>query len=228
MLGAVNYNEVTWTALFIPSIPLTASTTYTARLAPGIKDKVGNPMASEYSWQFTTESPANIVVTLPDNAQDLNFGNVVINTTPSDKIVNVTSTGTLDLVLGNINKTGPHSEEFSIIEDKCSGKTLKQFENCMVKVGFQPSSIGVRSAMLSVPSNDSDSSTLEVALKGNAMERFLAGDCSGNGLTSIDEVQKCINQYLQVVFVQSCNDLDGNGQVMVEEVQSVINAYLGL
>ncbi len=47
-------------------------------------------------------------------------------------------------------------------------------------------------------------------------------------LTAIDELQKCINQYLKIIGVESCNDLNGDGEVLINEVQNVINAYLGL
>jgi len=183
LTGSVVYDEVTRTASFIPSIPLAASTTYTARLSTGIKDKVGNPMASEYSWQFTTESPANISASLPDNADKVNFGNVIVNSTSSEKIVSLQSTGTLDLILGNINKTGPHIGEFAITDDKCSGKMLKQFENCTLRVAFQPGSTGMRSANLSIPSNDSDTPTLDVLLMGSGMkpQHTLTVNKSGTG-----------------------------------------------
>ena len=56
----------------------------------------------------------------------------------------------------------------------------------------------------------------------------LPGDCNGDGQTTIDEVQKAINQYLGVSPVQSCCDFNGDGEVTIDEVQRVINAFLGL
>jgi hypothetical protein len=54
------------------------------------------------------------------------------------------------------------------------------------------------------------------------------GDCNGDGQTTIDEVQRAINQFLGISQVQSCCDLNGNGQVTIDEVQRVINAFLGI
>jgi len=54
----------------------------------------------------------------------------------------------------------------------------------------------------------------------------IPGDCNGDGQTTIDEVQKAINQYLEVSPAQPCNDLNGNGQVTIDELQKVINAFL--
>ena len=54
VLGSVSYNSSTYTATFTPSANLSYSTTYTATLSPAITDAAGNPLASAYSWSFTT------------------------------------------------------------------------------------------------------------------------------------------------------------------------------
>jgi hypothetical protein len=171
--GTVYYDEQSMTAYFIPSVALTHSTTYTARLSTGIKDKMGNSMASEYTWQFTTESPANIAVTLPDNADEVNFGDVLINSISDEKIVNISSTGTMDLILGSITVTGDDSGEFRVSEDNCSGVTLAQFNNCVVKVVLEPPSKGEKSAYLSIPSNDPDEDTVEVIMSGSGVTELV-------------------------------------------------------
>jgi hypothetical protein len=56
----------------------------------------------------------------------------------------------------------------------------------------------------------------------------LPGDCNRDGRTTIDEVQRAINQFLGISEVQRCNDLNGNGQVTIDELQKVINAFLGI
>jgi hypothetical protein len=56
----------------------------------------------------------------------------------------------------------------------------------------------------------------------------LPGDCNGDGQTTIDEIQKAINQFLEISPVQPCNDINGDGKVTIDEIQKVINAYLGL
>jgi len=52
--GSVSYNSGTCTATFTPSADLATSTTYTATLSTAITDANGNPLASVYSWSFTT------------------------------------------------------------------------------------------------------------------------------------------------------------------------------
>jgi hypothetical protein len=50
--GAVSY--VGFTATFDPDSDLAAGTTYTAMITTGAKDLAGNPLTSNYAWNFTT------------------------------------------------------------------------------------------------------------------------------------------------------------------------------
>ncbi len=52
--GSVSYNSITYTATFTPDADLAGSTIYTATLSTAITDTAGNPLASAYSWSFTT------------------------------------------------------------------------------------------------------------------------------------------------------------------------------
>ena len=54
------------------------------------------------------------------------------------------------------------------------------------------------------------------------------GDCNGDGVVNIGEVQKAINMFLGTLPAACGADCNGNGQVSIGEVQKVINAFLGL
>jgi hypothetical protein len=54
--GSVSYNSGSYTATFTPAADLAYDTTYTASLSTAITDAAGNPLASTYSWSFTTGS----------------------------------------------------------------------------------------------------------------------------------------------------------------------------
>lgn len=51
--GTVNYSGTT--ATFTPTAPLTANVVYTATISTGVKDLAGNPIVSNYSWNFSTD-----------------------------------------------------------------------------------------------------------------------------------------------------------------------------
>jgi len=52
--GTVTYSGMT--ATFTPAAPLTANVVYTATISTGVKDLAGNPIVSNYSWNFSTDA----------------------------------------------------------------------------------------------------------------------------------------------------------------------------
>jgi hypothetical protein len=76
--GTVAYTGMT--ATFTPSAGLEPNMIYTATVTRGVKDLAGNPMASDYSWSFTTADEATkypvVVSVTPANADT----DVAINT----------------------------------------------------------------------------------------------------------------------------------------------------
>jgi len=43
------------------------------------------------------------------------------------------------------------------------------------------------------------------------MYKWVSDDRNGDGKTTIDEVQRCINQFLGISPVEPCNDLNDDG-----------------
>lgn len=52
--GSVTYNATTMEAVFRPNEKLSFLTSYLAVLTKGIADRSGNPLSSDYTWQFST------------------------------------------------------------------------------------------------------------------------------------------------------------------------------
>lgn len=63
--GSVTYSGTT--ATFIPSSPLAPNTVYTGTITTGAKDASGIPLASNYTWSFTTSSAPTVISTDPAN-----------------------------------------------------------------------------------------------------------------------------------------------------------------
>jgi hypothetical protein len=64
--GTVSYNDTT--ATFTPSANLDFNTIYTATITIGAMDLAGNPIASAYTWSFTTESATITPTPIPTPA----------------------------------------------------------------------------------------------------------------------------------------------------------------
>jgi hypothetical protein len=67
--GTVVFDEVTYTASFIPTTPLATNTYYTATINSAVTDLDGNPLLTDHVWNFTTsETPAGQVSVANDAA----------------------------------------------------------------------------------------------------------------------------------------------------------------
>jgi len=98
VMGDVVYNAYSKTATFIPDSPLSEIVQYRATLTTDIEDIVGNPLASEDQWFFTTGS-------LPDS------------TAPTVDSTNPSNGGTGALLYGNTTATFDESMDPSTIND---------------------------------------------------------------------------------------------------------------
>jgi len=87
VVGVVTYAGVT--ATFNPLSSLAPSTTYTATVTTGAKDLAGNPLATGFSWGFTTgvaadTTPPTVSSTVPASAATGVASNQTINATFSE------------------------------------------------------------------------------------------------------------------------------------------------
>jgi ice-binding like protein/Big-like domain-containing protein len=75
--GTVAYSTIGATATFTPSSALAVNTMYTATIASGVQDLANNPLASAFTWSFTTGAT-------PDSTAP-----TVSSTTPADSATSV-------------------------------------------------------------------------------------------------------------------------------------------
>ncbi len=101
--------------------------------------------------------------------KSIGFGYVYTGTTSSAQTLTVSNSGDLNLKIGTITITGDNSSEFGKTVDYCSGQRLSPFGSCIVNVVFAPKSVGVKSAALSIPSDDSDQFDSNIGMTGTAI-----------------------------------------------------------
>ncbi len=129
------------------------------------------------SWYATVKD----VALSPDISVDPTshgFGSVALG----DALIQtftVSNTGDLDLEIDTLSITGTDATEFEIQNDNCSGQILSPSGTCTVDVAFSPTESGTKIADLTIPSNDPDEPTLNVALEGDGNDSEDEGD--GNG-----------------------------------------------
>lgn len=105
----------------------------------------------------------------------------------------ISNTGKTNLSVNAITIEGLNASDF-IIENNaadCSGRTLSPNETCTLGLAFSPTSQGQKSASLSISSNDPNTPTLSVMLKGSATEIvFPAPKIKVNGLEEIVNIKR--------------------------------------
>jgi hypothetical protein len=144
----------TITGTFNPTLPFGKKTATVSILSNDPKKPTVNVKISGNA------PPAKISV----SPTSVNFGNVNLGST-SGKTITVKNTGTSDLVISNINITGSNASEFSQTND-CT--TIPAGGSCTITGTFTPTSIGIKSATMSISSNDPKKPTVDVKLSGKA------------------------------------------------------------
>jgi hypothetical protein len=131
------------------------------------------PQISQVNPVNTEVTPGSIcMVEGPDISVDptsVDFGSVVLGSSSSYQTITIMNVGSKDLVIGNLDITGTYHPDFGILDDGCSGQTVKPFSKCTVETVFGPHYIGVEIAVLTIPSNDSDFSNMSILMKGKGV-----------------------------------------------------------
>jgi uncharacterized repeat protein (TIGR01451 family) len=105
----------------------------------------------------------NIAVT----PTSVGFGTVPVGSSSAVLDVTVTNEGTADLIIGTLDISD--SGQFTIDSGDISGDTLGHGDSAIISLVFEPITIGLQEAFLSIPSNDPDTPTLSVPLSGTGI-----------------------------------------------------------
>lgn len=157
-----------------------ASCTVAVRLGPtsagALSDSFNIPSNDPISPSVTVDvngtgvlAPVAVIIVsdsvIPADDHQVVFGNLEINMT-ADQAVTVTNGGSQNLVLGSVASIDPLAAPFSITTDGCSGIALVPAASCIVGVRFAPTSAVSATDSFDIPSNDSATPSVTVALGG--------------------------------------------------------------
>jgi len=130
-----------------------------------------DPDKANYFFAFngngTTNSAADITVS--GNGA---FGDVEVDSS-SNSSVTIGNAGDASLVIGNLYGL---AAPFSILTDSCSGATLAPADTCTVGVQFAPTTTGLLTDKLVIPSSDPDQANFFYSVSGNGTETPSSGD----------------------------------------------------
>jgi VWFA-related protein len=90
------------------------------------------------------------------------FAGIVLDNS-ADRTFEIKNTGNASLKIGQIL---PLNLPYSIVIDTCSLRTLTPSQTCSLGIRFSPTNQGPSSAALSIPSDDPDSSTVNISVSG--------------------------------------------------------------
>lgn len=98
------------------------------------------------------------------------FGNTALGEASGSSVFVIVNQGTADLVIdpasGGVSLTGPDLADFTITSDGCSGATVPSLGNCSVGVAFSPAFTGLKSAALTIVSNDTVNPSFDIPMSG--------------------------------------------------------------
>ena len=104
----------------------------------------------------------------------ISFGSVQLDRSTAGKLVTITSTGNVPLVISSLSIGGANPGDFWIIADNCTGASLNPGASCTASVSFEPTRTGTRSATLAISHNASGGSSA-VSLSGTGAKAATGG-----------------------------------------------------
>lgn len=156
-----------------------------------IADRVGNNMflyRTLYKYSLTGAGNPQITT----NVNSLDFGNTIIGTS-SDRTLQITNTGTANLIISNFNITNPRYQIFpSNIPDTIAPSQSKSYN-----VRFTPTVFDTTSGQLRITSNDAVTSVKVVSLYGKGV---FSGAYIGLSSNSFDYSSRRMNSLSGFTF----------------------------
>lgn len=100
----------------------------------------------------------------PSLADHTDFGGVNVTSGTQTRTFTIENLGTTDLNIASITITGAHASDFTILSLPSS--TISSASSSTLVIQFDPSAVGLRTAQVNIPSNDSDENPYVFAIQG--------------------------------------------------------------
>jgi hypothetical protein len=110
------------------------------------------------------QSPPDITF----SPQSLDFGRQVTGKSGPIRRITLTNSGSEKAFVNSASLTGDNWQDFVIVDDKCSGKSIQPSQACLISIRFTPGRTGARHATLTVNLASSDEPS-NVDLRGSGI-----------------------------------------------------------
>jgi hypothetical protein len=117
----------------------------------------------------------------PDSGDDTDFGLLALGSSGGVKTFRIENNGDADLTLGSVALQGAQAADFSITQTPDSSIEPGAFST--LEITFLPTALGLRSATVSIPSNDPDSSPFSFAIAGTGGAPEIVVENGGTSLS---------------------------------------------
>jgi hypothetical protein len=120
--------------------------------------------SGERADSMQDKAPASVTIT----PGGLDFGDQVTKKPSNPQRLTISNAGAKDLYINSAAIAEGEKEDFTIVNDRCTGATVAQNKSCIIDIRFTPSVTGVRKSTLVLLDNAADSPQT-VALRGNGI-----------------------------------------------------------
>lgn len=144
----------------------------------------------------------------------------------------VSNTGSANLILGTITKSGIHADEFVKQNDNCTGATVTPTGSCTFQIVFTPppASSDPKYATVTIPSNDPDTAT--IALRATDTEQvYVPGDIDEDGNVTLADailVMKILAGKSVEQQVWTNTDINSDSAIGLPEVIYILQRVAGM
>lgn len=156
----------------------------------------------------------------PTTADWTSFGSMEISTGIITKTFTISNTGNAPLLIGAISFSGPNAADFSV--NTSPSLIIASGASSAFSISFNPSTLGIKNATLSIANNDSNENPFDFAIQGIGIQSFFDSDGDGvfdnfdidddnDGITDITEENNCNSSNGSKVDYKFLNETFGTG-----------------
>ena len=144
--------------------------------------------------------------TTPSNTDWTNFGSMETSTGIITKTFTIQNTGNAPLTIGAITISGTNASDFTVTTNPsvliASGATST------FSVSFNPNTIGIKTAGISIVNNDSNENPYDISIQGTGIQTFF--DSDGDGVYDNFDIDDDNDSILDATEELNCNNANGH------------------